>query len=120
MFDILRLAVAIINYRYLAETDQSRVTDMTSHLIKRSYDRALNMKLFERNNEDEHRYQSFIEEFFNRILDYRQERDWKTVPKDQCQEFLKFPKIVNTQTATYANHIRNGLNQNMICNMNYV
>ena len=48
---------------------------------------------------------------FNRILDYRQERNWKTVPVDQCQEFLKFPKVINTQTANTANHIRTDLNK---------
>ena len=85
--------------------------DMDVHLVRRSDLRARLMKQFERNDTDQERYQSFIESFFNRILDYRQERNWKKVPVDQCQEFLKFPKVINTQTANTANHIRTDLNK---------
>ena len=111
VYAILRLATAIINFRFKSTTDRSRVMDMDVHLVRRSYLRARLMKQFERNDTDQERYQSFIESFFNRILDYRQERNWKTVPVDQCQEFLKFPKVINTQTANTANHIRNDLNK---------
>lgn len=109
MFAIVRLATAIINYRYQAEIDQSRPMDMDSHLVRKSYERAYNMKQFERIDTDQQRYQVFIESFFNRILDYRQERDWQTVPIDRCQEFLQFPKVINTETVFSANHIRNDL-----------
>lgn len=107
VYAIVRLATAIINFRFKSSVDQSRVMDMTPHLVRRSYQRALLMKQFERSDTDQERYQSFIESFFSRILDYRQERDWKPVPVNQ--DFLKFPKVINTQTANNASHIRNDL-----------
>ena len=110
VFSCVRLAAAIINYQFKAETDQSRVLDMDVHLIRRAYERALLMKRFTREDHNPRQYQEFIEAFFNKILDYRQERNWKVVPVDNCQEYLKFPKVLNTQTANTSDHIRHDSN----------
>ena len=83
---------------------------MDDHLVRRAYQRALLMKQFEREDHDPRRYQEFIESFFDKILDYRQERDWEPVLADNCQEYLKFPKVLNTQTADTPDHIRHDSN----------
>ena len=74
---------------------------MGAHLIRRAYQRAYSMKQFEREDLDSRRYQEFIEKFL--------ERDWKIVPVDSCQEYLKFPKVLNTKTADTSDHIRHDL-----------
>lgn len=105
VYATVRLATAIINYRFKSRTDTSRVMNMDAHLVRRCYERALLMKQFSRTDTDQQKYQHFIESFFNRILAYRNERSWKLVPIDQCQDFLKFPKVINTQTASTPNNI---------------
>lgn len=112
VYATVRLATAIINYRFKSRTDTSTVMDMDAHLVRRSYERTLLMKQFSRTDTDQQRYQNFIESFLNRILDYRKEQSWKPVPIDQCQDFLKFPKVINTQTASTPNNIRNDLHKN--------
>ena len=89
----------------MATIDQSRVMDMNTHLVKRSYERALLMKVFERTDFDQEQYQEFIGEFFEQILDFRQKDIWIQVPKENSQEFLKFPKIVNGKKAVSPNHL---------------
>ena len=91
---------------------------MNAHLVRRSLERAINMKLFERDDMDHYKYQKFIESFFSRILDYRQETNWEKVPIDKCQSYLKFPTAVNTETASTANHIRNDRHKS--CCMNHI
>ena len=89
----------------MATTDQSRIIDMNSHLVRRSYERALLFKVFERTDTDQPQYQEFIGEFFDQILDFRQKDIWIQVPKENSQEFLKFPKIVNGKKACSPNHL---------------
>lgn len=91
----------------MATTDQSRIIDMNPHLVRRGYERALCMKIFERMDTDGRQYQEFIGEFFEKILDFKQKRIWIKVPKENSREFLKFPKIVNTRIANCPNHISN-------------
>lgn len=89
----------------MATTDQSRIVDMNPHLVRRGYERALCMKVFERTDTDGRKYQEFISKFFDKILDFKQKKIWIKVPKENSQEFLKFPKIVNTRIANSPNHI---------------
>ena len=89
----------------MATTDQSRIIDMNPHLVRRGYERALCMKIFERMDTDGTNYQEFISEFFDQILDFKQKKIWIAVPKEKSREFLKFPSIVNTKIANSPNHI---------------
>ena len=94
-FAIVRLTASIMNFRYRAEKDQSRVLDMNPSLVRMAYERALLIKQFDRLDTDQAKYQEFIAEYFDKILDFRKERDWQTVPLETCQEFLKFPKVIS-------------------------
>ena len=89
----------------MAEEDQSRIVDMNPHLVRRGFERALMMKIFDRMDTDGREYNDFIGQFFEKILDFKQKRIWIKVPKENSQEFLQFPKIVNHEIATSPNHI---------------
>ena len=89
----------------MAEEDQSRDVDMNPHLVRRGYERALMMKLFQRTDTDGREYNDFIGKFFEKILDFKQKKIWTKVPKENSQEFLQFPTIVNHEIATTPNHI---------------
>ena len=105
VFAAFRVICAILNYRFMADTDQSRIVDMNTHLVRRSYERALLMKVFERTDYDQRQYQEFIGKFFEKILDFKQKKIWIHIPKENSRQFLKFPKIVNEKVAVGPNHL---------------
>lgn len=100
---MVRLAAAIHNYRFLADTNRSRPMDMSPINAKLSLQRALLFKNFIQADENEVNH--FLKSHFDSILDFRKKSEWKLVPVENCRTFLEFPYVIHTGKGEYANEL---------------
>ena len=73
---------------------RSRPIDMSEINAKLSLMRALCFKQFEAVRQDE--YDSFLKRYFDNILDFRRNENWRKIPAENCKEILAFPTVVHT------------------------
>ena len=102
---------------FLADTDRRRPMDMSPVNAKLSHQKALCFRDFIQKPEDE--FNELIKSNFDDILDFRKKTDWEMVPVQNCKDFLKFPPVIHTGKADYANELTYfslfNFNQNVGC-----
>ena len=77
--------------------------DMSPVNAKLSLQRALCFKDFIPKPEDE--LNELIKSNFDDILDFRKKTYWEMVPVQNCRDYLKFPPVIHTGKADYANEL---------------
>ena len=77
--------------------------DMSPVNAKLSLQRALCFKDFIPKSEDE--LNELIKSNFDDILDFRKKTYWEMVPVQNCRDYLKFPPVIHTGKADYANEL---------------
>ena len=88
---------------FLSDTDRSRPMDMSPVNAKLSLQRALCFHNFVPKPETE--FDAFLKKHFDDILDFRKKTYWKSVPVENCRDFLDFPPVIHTGKADYANEL---------------